>query len=128
MGFRSPLGRAIGSGSARSGFEHWWGQRLSAAGLGLLGLWFVISIAGIGAADHATVAAWIGSMPHAILLILLVMTLLYHSNLGVNVVLEDYVHDGRALVLALGLVRFAHVAMAVAGIYSIVSLSLGARA
>ena len=78
--------------------------------------------------DHATVAAWIGSMPHAILLILLVLTLLYHSNLGVNVVLEDYVHDGRALVLALGLVRFAHVAMAVAGIYSIVSLSLGVRA
>lgn len=128
MGFRSPLGRAIGAGSAKSGFEHWWGQRVSAAGLALLGLWFVISILGVDLGDHAAVSAWIASMPHAILLILLVATLLYHSNLGINVVLEDYVHDGGKLVFSLAVVRFAHVLMAVAAIYSIVKLSLGVQA
>ncbi|MBW7931409.1 MAG: succinate dehydrogenase, hydrophobic membrane anchor protein [Gammaproteobacteria bacterium] len=127
MGFRSPLGRAIGAGSAKSGFEHWWGQRVSAAGLGLLGLWFVVSILGVDLGDHAAVSAWIASMPHATLLILLVVTLLYHSNLGINVVLEDYVHGGK-LVFSLAVVRFVHVVMAVAAIYSIVKLSLGVQA
>lgn len=126
MDLRSPLGRALGRGSAKSGFEHWWGQRLSAAALVLLGLWFAFSLAGMGAADHATVAAWIAAAPHAILLILLVMVLLYHSYLGVTVVIEDYVHGPGALVLSLVLARFVHVALAVAGVYAIVKLSLGA--
>jgi len=128
MRFRSPLRQAIGLGSAKYGFEHWWGQRLSAAGLALLGLWFAVSITGVDLLDHAAVSAWIASMPHAILLILLVATLLYHSNLGINVVLEDYVHDGGKLVASLAAARFIHVAMAVAAIYSIVKLSLGVQA
>ncbi len=128
MNLRTPLKRALGLGSAKSGFEHWWGQRLSAAALVLLGLWFACSIIDVGSADYAVAVAWIGSAPHAIPLILLVMTLLYHSSLGVTVVIEDYVHDAKALVLSLVLVRFAHIAMAVAGIYSILRLSLGAQA
>jgi len=128
MSLQTPLGRALGLGSAKSGFGPWWGQRLSAAAMVFLGLWFAVSLIGIGGADHATAAAWIAETPHAILLILLVATLLYHSCLGVTVVIEDYVHDARALVLLLVLVKFAHAALAVAGILSIVKLSLGAQA
>ena len=74
MSLQTPLGRALGLGSAKSGFSHWWGQRLSAAALVILGLWFAASLVGIGGADHATVAAWIAATPHAVLLILLAAT------------------------------------------------------
>jgi len=126
MSLRSPLGRVLGLGSAKAGFQHWWGQRLSAAALAPLGLWFVASMVGLSSTDYWAVAAWVGDPLHAILLILLLVTLLYHSSLGVGVVIEDYVHGG-ARVVALVLAKYLHIALAVAGIYSVVSLSVGGQ-
>jgi succinate dehydrogenase / fumarate reductase membrane anchor subunit len=126
VSLRSPLGRALGLGSAKSGFGHWWGQRLSAAALAPLGLWFAFSLAGLSSTDYWAVAAWVGTPSHAIMLILLLVTLLYHSSLGLQVVIEDYVHGG-ARVAALALVQLAHVALAVAGIYAVVTLSVGGQ-
>lgn len=128
MALRSPLGRALGLGSAKSGYGHWWGQRLSAAALAPLGLWFVASLVGLASTDYWAVAAWVGEPRHAILLILLLAALLYHSSLGVQVVIEDYVHHGPAKVIALVLSKFLHAALAVAGIYSVVTLSVGGQA
>jgi succinate dehydrogenase / fumarate reductase membrane anchor subunit len=128
MSLRSPLGRVLGLGSARSGFAHWWGQRLSAAALVPLGLWFAFSMAGMSSTDYWAVAAWVSEPLHAILLILLLGTLLYHSNLGLQVVIEDYVHHAPAKVAALVVVRFVHVALAVAGIYAVVTVSIGGQA
>ncbi len=122
MSLRTPLGRALGLGSAKAGFGHWWSQRMSAAALVPLGLWFVLSIAGLPSTDYWAVAAWVGEPLHAILLILLLVSLLYHSSLGVQVIIEDYVR-GAARISALVLVQFAHVVMAVAGIYAIVMLA-----
>ncbi|GMW05475.1 MAG: hypothetical protein AMXMBFR8_02720 [Nevskiales bacterium] len=95
---------------------------MSAAALVPLGLWFVLSIAGLPSTDYWAVAAWVGEPLHAILLILLLVSLLYHSSLGVQVIIEDYVR-GAARISALVLVQFAHVVMAVAGIYAIVMLA-----
>ncbi|MCC7258036.1 MAG: succinate dehydrogenase, hydrophobic membrane anchor protein [Gammaproteobacteria bacterium] len=128
MALRSPLGRALGLGSAKSGFGHWWGQRLSAGALVLLGLWFAVSLLGLASTDYWAVAAWVGEPRHAILLILFLITLLYHSSLGVQVVIEDYVHEAPAKVSALVVNRFLHVALAVAGVYSVVTLSVGGQA
>lgn len=128
MSFRSPVGRAWGLGSAKYGFEQWWGQRLSAVGLALLGSWFVISLLGLDLGDHAAVSAWIASLPHAILLTLLACALFYHSNLGVTVVLQDYIHGRGALAFWLALTRIIHAVMAVAAVFSIVKLSLGVQA
>ena len=128
MELRSPLGRALGLGSAKSGHEHWWGQRLSAAALVPLGLWFMFSVLGLPSTDYWAVAAWVGEPRHAILLILFLAALLYHSNLGVQVVIEDYVHHGAAKVIGLALVRYVHVSLAVAGIYAVVVLSVGGAA
>lgn len=128
MALRSPLGRALGLGSAKSGFDHWWGQRLSAGALVLLGLWFAVSLLGLASTDYWAVAAWVGEPRHAILLILFLITLLYHSSLGVQVVIEDYVHEAPAKVSALVVNRFLHVALAVAGVYSVVTLSVGGQA
>lgn len=128
MHLQSPLGRVLGLGSAKSGYGHWWGQRLSAAALVPLGLWFLFSVPGLSGADYATLAAWVGGMPHAILLVLLLATSLYHSSLGLQVVVEDYVHHGPAKVASLVLIKFAHVALAVSGIYAVVLLSTGSQA
>lgn len=126
MSLRSPLGTALGLGSAKSGFGHWWGQRLSAVALVPLGLWFAFSMAGLPSADYWAVSAWVGSPGHAIGLILLLITLLYHSSLGLQVVIEDYVH-GAARVVALALVHFAHIALGVAGVYAVIALSVGGQ-
>jgi succinate dehydrogenase / fumarate reductase membrane anchor subunit len=127
MSLRSPLGRALGLGSAKSGYEHWWGQRLSAVALAPLGLWFVLSVVGLSSTDYWAVAAWVGEPLHAIMLILLLLTLLYHSSLGIEVVIEDYIHQGSVKVVFLVLVKFAHFALAVAGVYSVVTLSVGGQ-
>lgn len=126
MSFRSPLGRALGLGSARSGFAHWWGQRLSAAALVPLGLWFMVSVMGLPSTDYWAVSAWAGSPLHSVLLVLLLASLLYHSNLGLRVVIEDYVH-GATKVVTLVLVQFLHMLLAVAGVYAIVALSAGGQ-
>jgi len=128
MGMRTPLGRALGLGSAKDGFPHWWAQRLTAVALAPLGLWFVASVLSLPSTDYWAVAAWVGEPLHAILLILLLVALLYHSSLGLQVVVEDYVHHPGARVVTLVLLKFVHLALAVAGIYSVVTLSLGGQA
>jgi succinate dehydrogenase / fumarate reductase membrane anchor subunit len=128
MNLRSPLGKALGHGSAKSGFQHWWAQRLTAAALVPLGLWFAVSLLGMASLDYWAVSAWVAEPLNAILLMLFLVTLLYHSSLGVQVVIEDYVHQPGAKLVALVLVRFAHVAMAAAGLYSVVTMSVGGQA
>ncbi len=128
MSLQSPLGRVLGLGSAKSGFEHWWGQRLSAVALVPLGLWFLASVTALESTDYWAVAAWAGEPMHAVLLILLLVALLYHSSLGVQVVIEDYVHHGPLKVGALVIVRLVHMALAVAGIYAVVAVSVGGQA
>jgi succinate dehydrogenase / fumarate reductase membrane anchor subunit len=122
---RSPLGRVLGLGSSKTGYAHWWGQRLSAAALAPLGLWFAANLPGLLSADYWAAVAWVSEPLHAILLILLLATLLYHSSLGLRVIVEDYVHHGPAKVITIVLMDFIHVALGSAAIYSIVMLSFG---
>src|SRR5947207_6872503 len=96
---RSPLGRAIGLGSAKEGVEHWWRQRVTALALVPLTLWFVIAVIGLVGADHAVFVAWVRNPMAAVLLILLLVATFYHAALGLQVVIEDYIH-GEAMRLA----------------------------
>ncbi len=123
MTLQSPLSKALGHGSAKAGAEHWLAQRLTAIGLVPLGLWFVFAIATLQHGNYELVAAWVAEPLNAILLILLLITLVYHSMLGLQVIIEDYVHGalGMAMLIA---VRFIHVILAVAGIYSVVVTAL----
>jgi succinate dehydrogenase / fumarate reductase, membrane anchor subunit len=122
---RSPLGRAIGLGSAREGVEHWWAQRISAIALVPLTLWFVMAIIGLVGADLDAVQNWVGRPLPAILLVLMLIATFYHMSLGLQVVIEDYVHTELAklgLVIAVRLLCFA---FAVAGIFAVLSMALG---
>ena len=122
---RTPLGRAIGLGSAKEGVAHWWAQRLTALALVPLLLWFAASlIAHVGAPRAATVA-WLASPATAITMVLLLIAGCYHMALGVQVVIEDYVH-GEALKLAsLVLNRFVAFIVAIAGIFAVLRIALG---
>lgn len=122
---RSPLGRAIGLGSAKEGVEHWWLQRLTAVALVPLTLWFVIAIIRFAGADIDTVRDWVSSPLPAILLVLLLIAIFWHASLGLQVVIEDYVHAEFAKLGLLIVVRLACFALAVAGIFAVLGMAVG---
>jgi succinate dehydrogenase / fumarate reductase, membrane anchor subunit len=90
---RSPLARAIGLGSAKEGVGSWWVERVSAVALLPLTLWFAASIIAQTGSDYTTFVVWVRTPLSAILLILLLIALFYHTALGLQVVIEDYVHS-----------------------------------
>ncbi len=126
MSLRTPLGRVLGLGTAKDGTSHWWGQRVSAVALLFLGLWFAWSLAVTPDFSHAVVVAEIGRPINSVLLLLLSVTLAYHSYLGIQVVVEDYVHAPGIKVITLMSSRFAHIALAVAAIFAILKIGLNA--
>ena len=126
MSLRTPLGRVLGLGSAKDGTSHWWGQRVSAIALVFLGLWFAWSLATTPDFSHAAVVAEIGRPLDSVLLLLLSVTLAYHSYLGVQVVIEDYIHAPGTKLVALILSRFAHVSLAAAAVFAILKIGLNA--
>jgi succinate dehydrogenase / fumarate reductase membrane anchor subunit len=125
MSLKTPLGRVLGLGSAKEGTDHWWAQRVSAVALILLGGWFVISLLRLESLTYLDVIRFVGVPLNAILLSLLSLTLAYHSYLGVQVVIEDYVHAPGAKVVSLLLSRFAHALVAIAAVYAILVIGIG---
>ena len=121
---RSPLARARGFGSAKHGAEHWWMQRVSAVALVPLTLWFVASIIAHTGSDYDTFIAWLRTSLATVLIILLVIALFYHTALGLQVVIEDYVHSGVKFA-ALVAMRLGCFALAAAGIVSTLRIALG---
>jgi succinate dehydrogenase / fumarate reductase membrane anchor subunit len=122
---RSPLGRAIGLGSAKHGADHWWAQRVSAVALILLGLWFAASLIAHAGADHGAVVAWLRNPITAILMLLLVATTFYHAALGLQVVIEDYVHSEWLKVSSLVAMWLISMGLAVAGIFAVLRIAFG---
>ena len=125
MSLRSPLSKVLGLGSAKDGTGHWWAQRITAVALIPLGLWFAISVLGMPLADYSAVRSWLAQPLNSILMILLIVSVLHHSQLGIQVVVEDYVHDDWLKILTVTLSRFLHIALAVAAIYALISISSG---
>ncbi|MFZ0486647.1 MAG: succinate dehydrogenase, hydrophobic membrane anchor protein [Arenicellales bacterium] len=92
MNLQTPLSRVLGLGSAKEGVEHWWWQRLTALALVPLGIWFVVVVISMVGADYATARTWVAQPVNMVLLIAFVAALLHHGQLGLQVVIEDYVH------------------------------------
>ncbi|MHB8812269.1 MAG: succinate dehydrogenase, hydrophobic membrane anchor protein [Steroidobacteraceae bacterium] len=128
MSLRSPLAKVLGQGSAKEGVHHWWAQRLTSVALVPLTVWFVVSVLSLPALDYATVTACMGQLWTAVFLILLLVTAAWHSQLGVRVVVEDYVHGSGMKTLTLAVVTFFHVVVAVAGVLAILKVALGGAA
>ncbi len=90
--FRNPLAVARNHGSSGSGVEHWWAQRFSAILLVPLTLWLVWSLFVLVTAEHAAAVQWISAPWNATLAVLLIIMTFWHARLGLQVVIEDYVH------------------------------------
>ncbi len=126
MSLRTPVARARGLGSAKDGLHHWWAQRVSAVALIPLTIWFVASIVALAGADHAAVSAWIGNPIVAVLLVLLVAAALYHAQLGMQVVYEDYIHTHWLKITADVGTKLLSLLLAVATIFAVLKIALGA--
>ena len=123
---RSPLGRARGYGSAKEGVQTYLAERISAVALVPLALWFVFSVAQLPLLSYPAVRHWVAAPSVALMLVMFLAVLFYHSSLGVKVVVEDYVAgEGKKLVVLL-FVKFAHAVLAAAGIFAVLKIALGA--
>jgi succinate dehydrogenase / fumarate reductase membrane anchor subunit len=126
MSMRTPLKRARYLGSAKEGADHFWRQRMTAVSnifLGLFLVWLLVSLVG---ADHATVKLKLGQPLIALPLLALLISVAVHMRLGMQTIIEDYVHSEGLKILALMLNTFVAVFVALAGIFAILKLSFGA--
>ncbi|MCF3628392.1 succinate dehydrogenase, hydrophobic membrane anchor protein [Thalassospiraceae bacterium LMO-SO8] len=125
MEMRSPLSRVRGLGAAHEGVAHWWAQRLTGVALVPLTLWFVWAVSGLLGADLAAVKAWMGTGQNAVLLILLIIAGMHHAQLGLQVVIEDYVHSESAKTVSLILIKLGAVLLGVLNIFAVLKLTFG---
>ena len=125
MKFRTPLARVRGLGSAKAGTHHWWMQRLTAVALVPLSLWFVASLIRVVSADHATVIAWLHSPLVAILCCALIVAIFYHGQLGLQTVLEDYVHAEWRKLVSIVLMKLVSLLLAATCLFAVLSIAFG---
>ena len=124
MSLRTPLGKVLGRGSAGEGVGHWWVQRVTAIALLPLTAWFGISLLSHSLQSYDAMRGWIAQPWVAVLTLVLVLTIAWHSKLGVQVVIEDYVHGKVAKTTLLLLSTFVHVLAGAAGSFAIFLLAL----
>ncbi|SDF59738.1 MULTISPECIES: succinate dehydrogenase, hydrophobic membrane anchor protein [Rhodanobacteraceae] len=122
---RNPLARARGLGSAKDGVGHWMQQRTTALALVFLTIWFVLVVLSLVHTDYATARATIARPWNAVLLIALIVTMFRHAVLGLQVVIEDYVHTRWLEVASLVAIKFIAVLAALSGVLAVLRIALG---
>jgi len=124
MSFRSPLGKVRGLGAGKNGTHHWWMQKLTSIALIPLTIWFVSSIVQMTGSDYEVVINWMNSPIVAVLMLLFVVTGIYHLKLGLQVIIEDYIHDEGSKIFFQILVTFGCVAVGTTAVFSILKIAL----
>lgn len=123
MGNGTDVGRVRGLGSAKSGTHHWIAQRITAVGNGLLVTWLLASLLMLPAYDYVTVSGWMHQPIVAVPLMLMLVSIFYHIRLGLQVCVEDYVHDDGLKFATLILVNFYTIGAAALGLFSIAKIA-----
>jgi len=122
---RSPLAKAKGLGASGDASHHFWVQRISGLGLITLLIWICVSIAFLPTADYSTVVSWLQSPFNGIVTILCVILSFYHAQLGLQVVIEDYVSNHSIRLTGILFVKFLSYFLMAAGVYAVVKITLG---
>lgn len=125
MKLRTPLARVRGLGSAREGTHHWWAQRLTAIALVPLTFWFICSLVSMTTVDYMAAIGWLQSPIICILMILFVFSLFYHAQLGMQVVIEDYIGNETLKITSIILLKFVMLFAGLASIVAILKVFLG---
>lgn len=125
MELRSQLGRVRGLGASHEGSHHFWVQRVSGMALVPLVIWFVLSASHVVGADLATFKAWVGTHYNPLLLVLLIITMFHHAQLGLQVIIEDYVHSEATKLTSLILMKFAAVLIGGCAVFAVIRLTFG---
>jgi succinate dehydrogenase / fumarate reductase, membrane anchor subunit len=126
MNLQTPLARARGLGTAKKGVQHWWWQRLTAVALVPLCLWFIGTIVTMQASDYSTVVNWIQSPLVSGLWVSLIVALFYHTQLGLQVVIEDYVHSEWVKITTLIVAQFLMILLTLTAVIAVLKIALGA--
>ena len=128
MTMETPLGRVRGLGAAKAGADHWWHERLSALATLLLFAWLIASLLRLPAFDYPTVRQWLAEPLAAVPMLLLVVATFWHLKLGLQVVVEDYVHGEGGKFFWITLINFAAVFGAALALFAVLKIALGAPA
>lgn len=128
MRMETPIGRVRGLGSAKSGAHHWWLERLTSISTLVLFVWFLASIFRLPTLDHEAVVEWLESPIVAVPMLLLIVSTFWHLKLGLQVFIEDYVHEGGLKLFTITLLNFFVIALGALAFYSVLKIAFGGGA
>ena len=124
MGNGTSLGKVRGLGSAHHGAHHWLIARTTAVSNLLLMTWFIVSLVLLSDYSYATVTGWLSKPIAAVPMMLLILSVFYHARLGLQVIVEDYIHDSGSKFALLTALNLAAIGGGAFGIFSVASLAL----
>jgi succinate dehydrogenase / fumarate reductase membrane anchor subunit len=125
MTLRTPLAKVRGLGSAKHGTHHFWYQRLTAVALVPLAFWFVCSLLTLTSLDYNTVTTWMSSPLNAMLILIFILALFFHAQLGVQVVIEDYIDTEWQKISCIILVKFLILMAGLTSVLAVLKVFLG---
>lgn len=120
---QTPLAKVRGLGPAGEGAEDWWHERLTSVATLALLVWLAVSLLRLPGLDHRTIAGWLGSPLAAVPMLLLIVAMFWHLKLGLQVVIEDYVHEAGAKFFWIILINFAAIFGATLGLFAVLKIA-----
>ena len=124
----SAIGRVRGLGSAKAGAHHWWLERLTSVSTLLLFVWFLVSLLRLPRLDHESVTLWLQSPVNAVPMLLLIVSTFYHLKLGMQVIIEDYVHEEGTKLFTITLLNFFAIGGAALAFFSVLKIAFSGEA
>ena len=121
----SPIGRVRGLGSAKSGAHHWWLERLTSVSTLVLFIWLLVSLLRLPSVDHGTVTQWLASPLAAVPMLLLIVSTFWHLKLGLQVVIEDYVHEEGMKLFSITVLNFFAIGAGALAFFSVLKIAFG---
>ena len=123
MRMETPIARVRGLGSARSGAHHWWLERLTSVATLVLFVWLIVSVFILPDLSHGTVTEWLADPIAAVPMLLLIVGTFWHLKLGLQVVIEDYVHEDGTKLFVITLLNFFVIGAAALAFFSVLSIA-----